>query len=58
MKKRFDIEVGETTSDGKFTLHKVECLGVCGTAPVVQINDDYYENLTIEKFDKILDGLP
>jgi NADH-quinone oxidoreductase subunit E len=57
MKKRFDIEVNETTSDGKFTLQKVECLGACGTAPVVQIDDDYHENLTIEEFDRILDQL-
>jgi len=58
MKKRFAIGVGETTADGKLTLQKVECLGACGTAPVVQINDDYYENLTLEEFDRILDGLP
>ena len=57
IKKRLDIDVGETTRDGKFTLVKVECLGSCGTAPVIQINDDYHENLTIEKVDGILDKL-
>ena len=57
IKKRLDIDVGETTRDGKFTLVKVECLGSCGTAPVIQINDDYHENLTIEKVDEILDKL-
>ncbi|NIS38612.1 NAD(P)H-dependent oxidoreductase subunit E, partial [Candidatus Saccharibacteria bacterium] len=36
---------------------KVECLGSCGTAPVVQINDDYYESLSIEEFDKVLETL-
>ncbi|MCH7615672.1 MAG: NAD(P)H-dependent oxidoreductase subunit E, partial [Nitrospinae bacterium] len=40
-----------------FTLLKVECLGACGTAPVVQINDDYYERLTLEKVDRILNKL-
>ena len=45
------------TPDKKFTLIKVECLGSCGTAPVVRINDQYYENLTIERLDSILDKL-
>ena len=57
IKKKLDMEVGDTTQDGKFTLTKVECLGSCGTAPVIQINDEYYENLTIEKVDEILDKL-
>ena len=57
IKKKLNIEVGETTEDGLFTLSKVECLGSCGTAPVMQINDDYYENLTEEKIDKVLDEL-
>lgn len=54
---KLNIKVGETTPDGKFTLKKVECLGSCGTAPVMQINDDYYESLTEEKIDQILAGL-
>ncbi len=55
--QRHQFKVGETTPDGKFTLLKVECLGSCGTAPVVQINDDYYERLTLDKVDRILDKL-
>lgn len=55
--KKLKINVGETTQDGKFSLKKVECLGSCGTAPMIQINDNYYENLTEEKIDQILDGL-
>ena len=57
LKEKLGIEVGQTTPDGKFTLLTVECLGSCGTAPAMQINDKYYENLTIEKVDKILEGL-
>ncbi len=54
---RLGIAPGETTPDGKFTLTLVECLGSCGTAPVMQINDDYYENLTTARVNEILDGL-
>ena len=57
LQKRLQIKTGETTPDGKFTLLEVECLASCGTSPVVQINDDYHENLTTEKLDQILDGL-
>ncbi len=57
LKKKLNIEVGQTTPDGKFTLKKVECLGSCGTAPVMQINDDYYESLTEKKIDEILESL-
>jgi len=57
MKKRLDIGFGETTKDGKFTLEEVECLGSCTTAPMCQINKDYYERLTPEKVDTILDEL-
>ncbi len=55
--KRLGIRPGETTPDGKFTLSQVECLGSCGTAPVLQLNDDYHEDLTEEKIDALLDGL-
>ena len=55
---KYRLKVGETTEDGKFTLLKVECLGSCGTAPVVQINDDYYEKMTPDKLDRILSKLP
>merc|ERR1711920_41248 len=50
------IKEGETTSDGKFTLKEVECLGACSNAPMVQINDDYYENLTPETTKELLDA--
>jgi NADH-quinone oxidoreductase subunit E len=52
---RLGIKVGETTSDGKFTLKTVECLAACGNAPVVQVGTQYYENLTIQKADELLD---
>jgi NADH-quinone oxidoreductase E subunit len=51
---KLGIGVGETTPDGKFTLLEVECLGSCGTAPMMQIDDRYYEDLTEEKIDRIL----
>jgi NADH-quinone oxidoreductase E subunit len=55
--RKIGVKPGETTADGRFTLSTVECLGSCGTAPVMQVNDDYYENLTEESIDAILDGL-
>ena len=55
--KRLGLSPGESSKDGRFTLTQVECLGSCGTAPVMQINDRYYENLTPEKIDTILDSL-
>jgi NADH-quinone oxidoreductase E subunit len=57
IKKKLGIEPGQTTADGRFTLSEVECLASCGTAPMMQVNDDYYENLTEEKISEILDGL-
>jgi NADH-quinone oxidoreductase E subunit len=56
--RKLGIRPGETTPDGKFSLIKVECLGSCGTAPMLQLNDDYHENLTLESLDRLLDGLP
>jgi len=56
-RERLGIKVGETTKDGKFTLHEVECLGACVGAPVAQINDDVHDNLTSETIGKILDDL-
>jgi len=55
--KKLGVAPGETTPDGRFTLEKVECLGSCGTAPVMMVNDDYHENLTAESIDRILEGL-
>ena len=57
LKRALDIEVGETTDDGLFTLLEVECLGSCGTAPMMQVNDTYHENLTTERVDEILSKL-
>ena len=57
LEEKLGIRAGETTSDGRFTLKKVECLASCDTAPVVQVNDDYHENLTIEKLDRLLSDL-
>ena len=55
--RRLGIHVGETTADGKFTLRTAECLASCGTAPMMQVDKTYYENLTPEKLDEILAGL-
>jgi len=57
LKTRLGISPGETTADGLFTLTAVECLAACGTGPMMQINDDYYERLTEEKVDRILTDL-
>lgn len=55
---KLGIRPGETTTEGRFTVSLVECLGSCGTAPMLQIGFDYHENLTREKVDQILDSLP
>ena len=55
--KKLGIHVGETTKDGLFTLMEVECLGACVNAPMVQINDDFYEDLTAARMGEILDAL-
>lgn len=52
--KRLNVQPGETTTDGEFTLKEVECLGACVNAPMMQIDKDYHENLTEEKVDEIL----
>jgi NADH-quinone oxidoreductase subunit E len=57
LSQKLGIAVGETTPDGQFTLLEVECLGSCGTAPVMQVDDAYYENLTQEKIDRLLEQL-
>lgn len=57
IKEHLGIETGETTADGEFTLTEVECLGACVNAPMVQINDDYYEDLTPELIKGVLDAL-
>ena len=57
IEKKLGIKEGETTPDGMFTIKTVECLGSCGTAPMMQVGADYYENLTLEKVDTILDKM-
>lgn len=56
-KERLGIEVNETTPDNRFTLREVECLGACIAAPVCQIGKKYYEKLTPEKIDEMLEAL-
>ena len=57
LQDKLDIKMGETTKDGKFTLKEVECLAACGGAPMMQVDDQYIENLTPERVDEILAGL-
>lgn len=57
LSKKLNIQPGETTPDDKFTLNEVECLGACGTAPVMMIGDEYYENLDEKNIDEILGKL-
>lgn len=57
LSRKLGIKTKETTSDKKFTLSAVECLGSCGTAPMMQVNDSYYENLTESKVEEILNNL-
>ena len=57
LQNRLGIRVGQTTGDRFVTLSAVECLGSCGTAPMMQINDDYYEQLTAEKVGQVLEDL-
>lgn len=57
IKEHLGIKQGETTSDGLFTFIEVECLGACVNAPMIQINDDYYEDLTPETTKQLLTAL-
>ena len=56
LEKKLGCRAGHTSADGKFTLLKAECLAACGQAPMVQINDYYYENLDVQQLDRILDA--
>jgi len=58
LKKKLGINVGETTSDGRFTIEEVECLGMCDVAPVMMINHEVYERLTEKRVDEVLASLP
>jgi NADH-quinone oxidoreductase subunit E len=55
--KRLGIDLGQTTDDKKFSLTEVECVGACVNAPVIQINDDYFEDLTKEKIIDLINKL-
>lgn len=55
LRRTLGVEIGGTTPDGLFTLSTVECLGSCGTAPMMQVNNDYYEDLTLEKVDLLIE---
>ena len=57
IEKKLGIKAGETTPDGLFTLCEVECLGACGNAPAMMVNDEYYENLSVETIDALLEQL-
>jgi NADH-quinone oxidoreductase subunit E len=54
IKQKLNIGIGETTTDGRFTLKTVECLGACGYAPMMQLGEHYREHLTKEKIDKMV----
>lgn len=56
VKEKFEIDNGKVTADQKFSLEEVECMGSCGTAPMFAINEDFYENLTLEKAEEILES--
>jgi NADH-quinone oxidoreductase E subunit len=57
LQRRLNIGTGETTSDGMFTLSRVECLGSCGTAPMLQLNDRFLENLDVQQVLDMVDKL-
>lgn len=57
LEKRLGIHEGQTTPDGRYTLTAVECLAACGTAPVVQVNKDYHENLDETSLDQLMNRL-
>jgi len=57
LEKKLGVKKGETTSDGMFTLKTVECLGSCGTAPMLQCGAEYYEDLTTDKVDTLIERL-
>ncbi|WP_029933959.1 NADH-quinone oxidoreductase subunit NuoE [Thiomicrospira pelophila] len=57
LQKKLGVGVGEVTADGKFSIKKVECLGACGGAPMMQVGKVYYEDLTETRLDVILDNL-
>ena len=57
VKNKFGLDNMQTSADGKFSIEEVECMGACGFAPMIAVNEDFYENLTKEKVEEILDSL-
>ena len=57
IERHLGIKVGETTPDKKYTLSRVQCLGSCGTAPMMQVNEDFHEDLTEDSVKEILDSV-
>ena len=57
VQKKLGLAPGQTSADGRYTLSVVECLGSCGTAPMMMVNEAYHENLTRERVDELLEGL-
>jgi len=57
LENKLGIKLGETTGDGMFTLKEVECLGACVNAPMLQIGNEYHENLTTDKIDKLIESM-
>ncbi len=55
LEKKLAISLGETTSDERYTLRSVECLGACVNAPMIQVNKNYHENLTVDTLDAVLE---
>ncbi len=55
--EKYGVHEGDVSGDGRFTISRVECLGSCGTAPMMQVNDTYYENLTEDSAVKILEAM-
>jgi len=57
LKNKLGIDFGETSDDGRFTLVDVQCLGACGEAPIIQVNNDYYTVSDVDRLDQLLDEL-
>ncbi|MBF0278672.1 MAG: NAD(P)H-dependent oxidoreductase subunit E [SAR324 cluster bacterium] len=57
VEQRLDLHAGHTREDGQFSIEEVECLGACGYGPVMIVNEEYHERLTVEATDKIIDEL-
>lgn len=56
VRSKLELENGQVTSDKKFSLEEVECMGSCGSAPMLAVNEDYYENLSLDQVDQIIES--